>query len=665
MMGAERDEIFRPYVPAVVIDWLRDSPDDSHRMGDGTLALIDISGFTRLTERFARAGKVGPEEVSQILNAAFVSLLDVAYEYGADLIKWGGDAVLLLFQGDGHAVTACAAASEMRRTLRQAGKVTGIAGSATLRMSAGVHSGQVMFFLVGSRHRELIVTGLAATQTAVIEAAAEAGQVAISPDTAALLGPRLVGAVKGPGYLLGSAPKVPPRPADRVRDVTGLALERYLPPPVAENLLAGGHEGEHRRVAIAFVEFSGTDRLLADHGADAVAALLQYVISAAQDAAHANDVTFLGTDINADGGKIILVARPGVLTLRAGAHVGRAFAGDLGPNYRRTYSVWGDAINLAARLMAHAAPGKLLATADILDRSTRMFAFSSVPPFQVKGKAEAVHAFDVGAPLPTRPAAVQAAGQLAGRDAEVAALREALGSLRRGRGQVVELVGEPGIGKSRLLAELLTMADQERLVVVRCDEYATAIPYAVTDMLLRDLLGVPAEAEPQAMAAALARAVAEQAPQLEKWLPLLATAVGAELPATPEVGQLEDAFRRPRLERVLTELVGAILHEPAVLAVEDVQLADEASVSVLSRLLEEVSSRPWLVVMTDRARKSRAPDSVESLRLELAPLSASAAETLLLDATRRSPLAPHSLAAITGRAPGNPLLLPELVRRKR
>ena len=153
MMGTEHDEIFRPYVPAVVIDWLRESPDDSHRMVDGTLALIDISGFTRLTERFARAGKVGAEEVSQILNAAFVSLLDVAYEYGADLIKWGGDAVLLLFQGDGHAVTACAAASEMRRTLRQAGKVTGIAGSATLRMSAGVLSGQVMFFLVGSRHR--------------------------------------------------------------------------------------------------------------------------------------------------------------------------------------------------------------------------------------------------------------------------------------------------------------------------------------------------------------------------------------------------------------------------------------------------------------------------------------------------------------------------------
>jgi class 3 adenylate cyclase/predicted ATPase len=684
MIDTGPDQTFSPYVPAVLIDWLRSSPEANHRTVDGTLAFIDISGFTRLTERFARAGKVGAEEVSQILNAAFVSLLDVAFGYGAGLIKWGGDAVLLLFQGEEHAAAACAAAWEMRRTLRRGGKVTGTAGSATLRMSAGVHSGPVMFFLAGSRHRELIITGPAATATALMEAAAEAGQVVISPATAALLDSGLAGAAKDPGYLLSAAPKVSPPHQDQwVRDVTGLDLGRYLPPPVAENLLAGGHEGEHRRVSIAFVEFSGTDQLLATHGANAVAALLQYVISSAQDAAHANDVTFLGTDINADGGKIMLVAgaprstrrdethllqavravlaRPGVLTLRAGAHAGRAFAGDLGPAYRRTYSVWGDAINLAARLMARAAPGQLLATADILDRSTRMFAFKSLPPFEVKGKAEPVHAFDVGAPLPNRPAPAQAAGRLVGRDAEVAALRKALDSLRRGRGGVVELLGEPGIGKSRLLVELLALADQERRVVVRCDAYATPIPYAVADMLLRDLLGVPADAEPQAAAAALAAAVAGQAPQLDKWLPLLATVVGAELSATPEVEQLEDAFRRPRLEQAVTELVGAILQRPAVLAVEDVQLADEASVGVLSRLLEDVSDRPWLVVITGRSLKPLPiPDSADPLRLELGPLPASAAETLLLDATKRSPLAPHQLAAVAERGAGNPLFLREL-----
>jgi class 3 adenylate cyclase/tetratricopeptide (TPR) repeat protein len=684
MTDIDQDETFRPYVPTLVIDWLRDSPHASHRTLTGTLALIDISGFTQLTERFARAGKVGAEEMSQILDAVFASLLEVAFGYGADLIKWGGDAVLLLFQGDGHAAAACAATLEMRKTLRRVGKVTGTAGSATLRMSTGVHSGEIMFFLVGrSSHLELVIVGSAATQTAAMQAAAEAGQVAISPGTAALLDPGLAGAVVGQGFLLAAAPKASPRPARRVSDVTGLALGRCLSPPVADNVLAGGHEGEHRRVAIAFAEFSGTDRLLAAGGADAVVEVIQHVITATQDAARANEVAFYGTDINADGGKLMLVAgaprstrrdethllqavrailaRPGALTLRAGAHAGRVFAGDIGPTYRRTYSVWGDPINLAARLMAHAAPGQLLATADILDKSTRMFAFSSLPPFPVKGKAQPVHAFDVGAPLPSRPSPFQSAGRLAGRDAEVAALQEALDLLRRGRGRVVELVGEPGIGKSRLLAELLALADKERHLVVRCDAYATAIPYAVVDMLLRDLLGVPAEAEPLAAAAALNKAVAEQAPQLEKWLPLLATVVGAELPPTPEVDQLEDAFRRPRLEQAVAELASASLRDPAVLAVEDVHLADEASVGVLSQLLEEVPGRPWLVVITGRAPKPlHPPASAELLRLELGPLPASAAEILLLDATRRSPLAPRQLAAITERGAGNPLFLREL-----
>jgi class 3 adenylate cyclase len=684
MTDTDQDETFRPYVPTLVIDWLRDSPRASHRTLNGTLALIDISGFTQLTERFARAGKVGAEEMSQILDAVFASLLDVAYGYGADLIKWGGDAVLLLYQGDGHAAAACAATQEMRKTLRRVGKVTGTAGSATLRMSAGLDSGEIMSFLVGSRHREIIIVGPVVTQTALMQTAAEAGQVAIGPGTAALLHPGLAGAAVGPGYILGAVPKVPPRPVRRASDVTGLGLARFLSPPVAEYLLAGGHEGEHRRVTIAFVEFSGTDRLLAAGSVDAVVDALQHLITSAQDAAHDNGVSFFGADISADGGKLMLVAgaprstgrdethllravravldrSSDALTLRAGAHVGRVFAGDLGPPYRRTYSVWGDPINLAARLMARAKPGQLLATAEILDRSTKAFAFGSLPPFRVKGKAQPVHAFEVGAPLLNRRAPGRPAGRLAGRDTEVAALREALDSLRRGRGGAVELVGEPGIGKSRLLAELLAMARNERRVVVRCDDYAAAIPWAVSDMMLRDLLGIPAEAEPQAVLAALAAAVAEHAPQLEKWLPLLAAVVGAEMPPTPEVAQLADAFRRPRLEQAVIDLIGDILQEPAVLAVEDVQFADEASVSVLSRLLGEVSRRPWLVVITGSARASvPAPESAQPLRLTLGSLTDAAAETLLLDATERSPLAPHQLAAIVERGAGNPLFLREL-----
>ena len=192
-------EILRPYVADLVIDWLRDSPDAVYREVDGTLAFVDISGFTALTERLARAGAVGAEEMSDILSAVFTDLLAVAFSYGAWLVKWGGDAVLLLFEGEEHPALASRAAFEMRRVLRRVGRVRATAGSASLRLSVGVHSGPVAFFLVGTQHRELVITGPAATEVALMDDAADAGDILLSPAAAALVDPRVARPGQGAG----------------------------------------------------------------------------------------------------------------------------------------------------------------------------------------------------------------------------------------------------------------------------------------------------------------------------------------------------------------------------------------------------------------------------------------------------------------------------------
>ena len=99
----------RPYVAGLAATWCESMPDVKHRGVHGSLAFVDISGFTTLTERLAAKGKVGAEEMSDLLNSSFATLLEVAYGYGASLVKWGGDAVLLLFEGDDHAAQACRA----------------------------------------------------------------------------------------------------------------------------------------------------------------------------------------------------------------------------------------------------------------------------------------------------------------------------------------------------------------------------------------------------------------------------------------------------------------------------------------------------------------------------------------------------------------------------
>src|SRR5207302_7319826 len=168
-------------------------------------------GFTTLTERLAAKGKVGAEEMSDLLNESFATLLSVAYGYGASLVKWGGDAVLLLYEGPDHAAQACRASLELQRTMRRIGRLRTSVGVVALKMSVGVSSGTFDFFLVGDRHRELLVAGPTATETAVMEQIADAGEVVVSAATAAMLPPACLGSAKDSGCLLRTAPPADPR----------------------------------------------------------------------------------------------------------------------------------------------------------------------------------------------------------------------------------------------------------------------------------------------------------------------------------------------------------------------------------------------------------------------------------------------------------------------
>ena len=123
----------RPYVPDLAVEWLRDHADERARAVEGTMAFVDISGFTALARRLTRQGAVGSEELSDILHAVFSALLAHARREGGDLVKWGGDAVLLLFRGADHATRAVRAAVDMRTELRTAGRAQSSAGRVNLQ----------------------------------------------------------------------------------------------------------------------------------------------------------------------------------------------------------------------------------------------------------------------------------------------------------------------------------------------------------------------------------------------------------------------------------------------------------------------------------------------------------------------------------------------------
>ncbi len=687
--GPEAQHPLAPYFPRLVIDWIASTPEERHREQVGTIAFVDISGFTKLSEGLARHGKVGAEELTAAIGTCFVSLLDLAVSYGGRLLKFGGDALLLFFSGEAHEARACRAAIEMRRALREVGRMTVLGQRVALRMSVGVHSGPFNFFLVGDSHREFIVAGPGASTVVTMEGTAAAGEIVLSPSTASALRPTVIGAAKGPGLLLRRAPAVPDdsfRPFELVPDDVELILG--VPVGLRDALTSAHPESEHRRVTVAFVHFDGTDEMIGNEGPEVTANRLHALVSITQHAVERQEVTFLGTDADRDGGKIILTAgAPATsgddehrmllavreimdagapLPIRIGVNRGSVFVGEVGPPYRRTFTVMGDAVNLAARLMAKAETGQILSTPELLARSRTRFETIDLEPFYVKGKARPVQAQAVGARMAARSAEATIDLPLLGREGEERQLAELAASAAAGHGAVVEIVGDTGSGKSRLVSALRQMASDRMQLSAVCERYDSSTPYHEVRRLLRSLLDLPPEGADEAMADRFLAQLGGRAPELLPWAPLLASAIGVTVPETPESRDLEEEFRRPRLASIVIELLAKLLPTCGLFTIEDAHNMDEASADLFGHLAAAVGATSWLWCMTRSNVESGfvAPEE-SSTRIELGPLTEEAALELARAATEDAPLSERELALLVARSGGNPLFLRELIAAAR
>lgn len=298
------------YVPRLLPAWAADESGPACRVVDGSLLLFDITGFTPLTERLARRGREGAEELSNLLDTVFSRLLLDAEDEGGDLLKWGGDALLLLFDGPDHGCRAARAAVRMQRALGQTGQATTSIGRVKLRASAGVESGPVHLVLAGNpaHHRELVLLGPTATAVTMLERSAGKGEVLVGDTTAAHLGPGLVRPhPAGPGHLLAGMP-IPAEPV-RQPEVAPMPapIQQLLPPQLWSYLFQPSREPEHRTIAVAFLRFDETDTVLAEDGLEALTAAVDEVLRNVQEATAAHEVSFSDTDVDTNGGKILLV----------------------------------------------------------------------------------------------------------------------------------------------------------------------------------------------------------------------------------------------------------------------------------------------------------------------------------------------------------------------
>ena len=122
-----------------------------------------------MSEQLAAKGREGAEQITDVVRECFESILYVAYQNDGGLLKFGGDALLLWFHGEGHAERACLATVLMRKRLHDIGEIELRDVRVKLEMTQGVHSGAFHFFVVGTSHLEFLPVGPAWTRLAAIE----------------------------------------------------------------------------------------------------------------------------------------------------------------------------------------------------------------------------------------------------------------------------------------------------------------------------------------------------------------------------------------------------------------------------------------------------------------------------------------------------------------
>src|SRR5919204_1014600 len=337
------------------------------------------------------------------------------------------------------------------------------------------------------------------------------------------------------------------------------------------------------------------------------------------------------------------------LALRVGVNTGLAATGAIGDK-ESEFGVLGDAVNVAARLEQAAEPGEVLVGDATYRRTAGMFAYEPHPPVAAKGKSAPLVAWRL-LREERATATERRRGPLVGRDAEMSQLVGALEDALDGKGRIISIVGEAGLGKTRLVDEVLAdpRALGARVARARCSPYDAHRAYGAIGDLLRRALAISHDAPTEIAHRIINETLPGIEPDTAK-LVLVALGFGLTLPP------LSGDTRRKLLDRAIRDLILRVARtQPVILALTDVQWADNASQEVLAALAPALGTASALVITTYR------PDLVPPwttsrghLQLRLTPLDPAASATLLRALLPEGALPVEAIDDIVTRSAGSP-----------
>ncbi len=479
------------------------------------------------------------------------------------------------------------------------------------------------------------------------------------------------------------------------------APQAYTPRFIAEKILTSRSalEGERKQVTVLFADMRGSTELLADRDPEEARKILDPVLELMMEAVHRYEGTVnqvMGDGIMALFGAPLALEDHAVracyaalrmqesvrryaegvrrtegflVQIRVGLNAGEVVVRSIGSDLHMDYTAVGQTTHLAARMEQAAAPGSILLSAQALRLAEGYVQVKPLGPLQLKGLADPVEAFEVtgAGPVRTRLQAAAARGltRFVGRDAEIGQLRQALDQAREGRGQVVAVVGEPGVGKSRLVYEFVHSHRTHGWLVLESASvsHGKATAYLPVIDLLRSYFRIDGRDDGRAIRAKATGTLLTLDPSLEDAVSPVLALLDA-LPGDSPFLRLEPAQRRQlTLGAVKRVLLRESQVQPLLLVFEDLHWIDSETQAVLDGLVESLPSAAVLLAMNYRPEYRHGWGSKTYYRqLRIDPLPPESAGELLQHLVGADPgLAPLKTFLIE-RTEGNPFFLEESVR---